>query len=58
MVIDVYKFGQEIFTIGTFWYFLYKHLKTIQKIQNAQMKLYHDENFLQHAEIQSSYFAG
>ena len=29
VVIDVYKFGQEIFTIGIFWNFLYKYLKTI-----------------------------
>ena len=29
VVIDVYKFGQEIFIIGIFWKFLYKYLKTI-----------------------------
>ena len=72
VVIDVYKFGQEIFSIGTFWYFLYNDLNRIPVIaaenaflqhgrnhmQPAQIKLHPDENFLQHAKIQSSYFAG
>ena len=64
-VIDVYKFGQEIFTIGIFWKYLYKYLKTIpvkaaenaflqhgkNVMQPAQIKLHPDENFLQHAKI-------
>ena len=29
VVIDVYKFSQEIFIIGISWNFLYKYLKTI-----------------------------
>jgi hypothetical protein len=29
VIIDVYKFGQEIITIGIFWKFLYKYQKTI-----------------------------
>ena len=65
VVIDVYKFGQEIFTIGTFWYFLYNDLNTIPVIdaenaflqhgrnhmQPAQIKLHPDENFHQYANI-------
>ena len=29
LVIDIYKFGQEIFTIGIFWIFLYEYIKTV-----------------------------
>ena len=29
VIIDVYKFGQEIFTIGSFLIFLYKYLEMI-----------------------------
>jgi hypothetical protein len=29
VVIDIYKFGRETFTIGIFWKFLFKYLKTI-----------------------------
>ena len=64
VVIDVYKFGQEILAIGTFCNFLYKYLKTIpvkaaenaflqhgkNYMQPAQIKLHPDENFLQHAK--------
>ena len=62
VVINVYKFGQEIFTIGIFWKFLSKYLNTIlvkaaflkrgkDYIQPAQKKLHLDEHFLQHAKI-------
>ena len=65
VVIDVYKFGQEIFTIGTFCKFLYKYLKAIpvkaaentflqhkkNYMQPAQIKLHPDQKFLQHAKI-------
>ena len=29
VVIDVYKFDQEIFIVGIFWKFLYKFLKPV-----------------------------
>ena len=65
VVINVYKFGQEIFTIGIFWKFLYKYLKPIpvngalnaflqhgkNYMQPARLKNHPDENFLQHAKI-------
>ena len=59
VVIDVYKFGQEIFTIGTFYNFLYKYLEKIpvflqhgkNYMQPAQIKLHPGEIFLQHAKI-------
>ena len=40
VVIDVYKFVQEIFTIGTFCNLLYKYLKTIpvKAAENAFLK--------------------
>ena len=59
---NVYKFGQEIFTIGIFCKILYKYLKTISVnaasnafsqqgkdyMRPAQKKLHTDENFMQH----------
>ena len=65
VVIDVYKFGQKVFTIGIFWKILYKYLKTIPVkaalnaflqhgkiyLQPEQIKLHPDENFLQPAKI-------
>ena len=64
-VIDVYKFGQEIFTIGIFRKCLYKSQKTIpvqaaknaflqhgkNYMQRAQIKFHPDENFQQHTKI-------
>jgi hypothetical protein len=38
VVIDVYKFGQVIFTIGTFYNLLYKYLKPIP-VKAVQHKL-------------------
>ena len=72
VVIDVYRFGQEIFTIGIFWKCLYKSQKTIpvkaaknaflqhgkNYMQPAQIKLHTHDNFLQHAKIQPPHFAG
>ena len=62
VVINIYKFDQEIFTIGIFWKFLSKYLNSIlvkatflkcgkDYTQPAQIKLHLDENFLQHAKI-------
>jgi hypothetical protein len=65
VVIDVYIFGQEIFSIGIFWKFLYKYLKSIpvkaalnaflqhakNYMQPAQIKLHPDENFLHYVKI-------
>ena len=54
VVIDVYKFGQEIFTIDIFGKYLYKYQKTIpvkaflqhgqKHLQPVQIKLFLDEN--------------
>ena len=65
-VVNVYKFGQEIFTIGTFWNFLKKYPKKVIPVkfaenaflqqgkiymQSAQIKIHPDKIFLQHAKI-------
>ena len=61
VVINIYKFDQEIFTIGIFWKFLSRYLNTIlvkaaflkcgkDYTQPAQIKLHLYENFLQHAK--------
>ena len=49
VVIDVYKFGQKILTIGTFCNFLFKYLKTIPVKAAENAFLQHRKKYSQPA---------